>query len=77
MANLKGVFMHNSDEWATPQELYDKLDAEFSFNLDPCCTEENHKASMYFTLQENGLEQSWGGGAECSVIHRIQTLRTG
>lgn len=26
----------NSDDWQTPQWLYDELDAEFSFDFDPC-----------------------------------------
>lgn len=25
-----------SDHWATPKSLYDKLDAEFHFDFDPC-----------------------------------------
>ena len=24
------------DNWATPKEVYDKLDAEFHFEFDPC-----------------------------------------
>ena len=24
------------DNWATPKDLYNKLDAEFNFNFDPC-----------------------------------------
>lgn len=31
-----GLFTSNTDEWETPQELFQKLDAEFHFNLDPC-----------------------------------------
>jgi hypothetical protein len=26
----------DSDHWQTPQWLYDKLDAEFHFDFDPC-----------------------------------------
>ena len=26
----------NNDIWATPPDLYNKLNAEFNFNLDPC-----------------------------------------
>ncbi len=25
-----------SDKWGTPKDLYDKLNAEFKFNFDPC-----------------------------------------
>ena len=57
----RAVFTSNSDEWATPQELFDELNKEFNFNLDPCATEDNAKCENFYTLQENGLEQSWGG----------------
>lgn len=50
-----------TDEWATPQDLFDKLDACFHFTLDPCATDENHKASKYYTREQDGLKQDWGG----------------
>ena len=28
----KVLFSHKSDEWETPQELFDELDKEFHFN---------------------------------------------
>ena len=55
------LFSSNSDEWATPLSVYDELDREFHFNLDPCATVENHKCSRYYTEEDNGLEQNWGG----------------
>lgn len=57
----KVVFSRQSDEWATPQEIFDLLDAEFHFDLDPCATDENHKCETYFTLENSGLEKNWGG----------------
>lgn len=30
-------------EWETPQDLFNLLNQEFHFNLDPCCTKENAK----------------------------------
>ena len=46
-------------EWATPQYLFDELNKEFNFNLDPCCTEENAKCDCYYTKEEDGLKSSW------------------
>lgn len=57
----KGVFSSNSNEWPTPQDFFDELNREFSFTLDPCSTDENHKCSKYYTLAEDGLLQDWGG----------------
>lgn len=57
----KALFSSNSDEWATPQDLYDKLDAEFHFNLDPCASKDNHKCTYFFTKDQDGLQKNWGG----------------
>ena len=48
-----------SNEWATPQDLFDELNKEFDFTLDPCSRNGNHKCANYFTQKENGLLQSW------------------
>ena len=57
----KVLFSSNSDEWSTPEEIYNELDQEFNFNLDPCSTAENHKTDDYYTIADNGLKKSWGG----------------
>lgn len=56
------MFSRESDEWSTPQDLFDKLNEEFKFTLDPCATAENAKCKKYFTAEQNGLLQDWGGG---------------
>jgi site-specific DNA-methyltransferase (adenine-specific) len=55
------MFSSNSNEWATPQDFFDKLDKEFHFTLDPCATDENAKCDKYYTIKEDGLKQSWKG----------------
>lgn len=55
------MFSSNSNEWYTPQDFYDKLNKEFSFNLDPCSTHDNAKCDKHFTVEEDGLKQDWGG----------------
>ena len=52
-------FSSATDNWSTPQEIFDGLNLEFGFNLDPCSTLENAKCKNYFTIKENGLEQDW------------------
>ena len=56
-----GVFSSTTDEWATPQAFFDKLDAEFHFTLDPCATAENAKCEKYYTEADNGLDKDWSG----------------
>lgn len=57
----KVLFSSNSNEWATPQSLFDDLNKEFNFTLDPCANEQNHKCALYYTMQDDGLCQNWGG----------------
>jgi site-specific DNA-methyltransferase (adenine-specific) len=57
----KALFSSNSDEWSTPSELFDKLNKEFDFNLDPCSNENNHKCENYYTIKDDGLSKNWGG----------------
>lgn len=65
---LDVMYSSKSNEWATPQDFFDELDKEFHFNLDPCATDENHKCEFYFTQEDDGLLQNWGG-TECLLIH--------
>lgn len=56
-----GRYNGNGRHWATPWDLYRKLDAEFQFTLDPCATEQSAKCDLYYTEVENGLAQDWSG----------------
>lgn len=55
------LFSSASDEWSTPQALYDELNTEFKFTLDPCATAENAKCKKFYTIKDDGLVQCWGG----------------
>lgn len=73
----EGLFSSNSNEWATPQAFFDALDAEFHFDLDPCCTHENAKCKRHYTIEDNGLMRDWGG-VECSaILHTGGNFRDG
>lgn len=52
-------FSSKSNEWTTPQHLFDELNQEFNFTLDPCATEENAKCSKHFTIEDDGLSKDW------------------
>lgn len=59
--NTSVMFSSKTDQWETPQAVFDELNREFGFNLDPCADEENHKCERFFTAAEDGLKQDWGG----------------
>lgn len=50
-------------DWATPIRIFEVLNAEFSFTLDACADESNHKCRIYFSLSQNSLEMPWSGRA--------------
>lgn len=55
------IYSSNTDEWATPDDVFNALDEEFHFNLDPCATARNAKCERYYTILNDGLKQDWGG----------------
>ena len=56
------MFSSRSDEWETPQDLFDALADEFGpFDLDVCATADNAKCDKYFTREDDGLAQEWDG----------------
>lgn len=56
-----GMFTSRTDDWPTPLALFNRLNEEFGFTLDPCASKENAKCTRFFTKEENGLLQRWGG----------------
>jgi phage N-6-adenine-methyltransferase len=48
-------------DWATPQPLFDRLDAEFGFTLDACATCWTAKCQAYFTPEDDALSREWHG----------------
>ena len=55
------MFSSASGRWDTPQDFYDRLNAEFRFTLDPCADDMNHKCAKYYTEEQDGLAQDWSG----------------
>jgi site-specific DNA-methyltransferase (adenine-specific) len=57
----RALFSSKSEEWRTPDDLFDRLHAEFRFTLDVCATAENARCARFFTKAEDGLAQDWSG----------------
>lgn len=47
--------------WETPSEVFEPLNKEFGFTLDPCATFETKKCHKWYGPDEDGLALSWGG----------------
>ena len=64
--NKEVMFSSQTDLWETPQDLFDKVNAEFGFTLDVCALPENAKCEKFYSPAEDGLSQSWTGVCWCN-----------
>jgi len=57
------LFTSINQAWATPQDFFEKLNDEFDFTLDPCCTTFDCKCpdGFYFDRGMDGLKLEWSG----------------
>lgn len=59
--NNELMFSSKTDLWETPQEFFDKINAEYNFDIDVCANPNNAKCKQYFTPEIDGLIQEWKG----------------
>ena len=52
-------FSSKTDMWATPQDLFDKLNREHAFTLDVCAVADNAKCKKFFSPEQDGLSLNW------------------
>lgn len=60
LSRNNGRYNGRGRDWQTPPEIFDPLNAEFAFTLDPCCTTETAKCARFFTEADDGLAMDWG-----------------
>lgn len=54
--NTELHFSSKSSDWNTPQDLFDRLDREYEFELDVAADHENTKCGEYFSLDGHFLQ---------------------
>lgn len=54
-----------SDEWETPDDLFDKLNQEFNFIMDMAASKNNKKLKLFFTETDNSLNLDWSEFGGC------------
>jgi phage N-6-adenine-methyltransferase len=62
----KVMFSSKTDLWATPQDLFDKLNEEFGFDIDVCALPSNAKCKKFYSPADDGLSQKWEGVCWCN-----------
>jgi site-specific DNA-methyltransferase (adenine-specific) len=53
------TWKHQSDEWGSPQDLFDYLNGFFNFDVDVSASAQNAKCSVFWTKDDDGLKQDW------------------
>ena len=64
--NTDVMFSGRTDMWETPAAFFRALDAEFHFTVDVCAVPENAKCKVFYTPEQDGLVQNWGGCCWCN-----------
>lgn len=64
--NTDVMFSSRTDMWETPAAFFLALDAEFHFTVDVCAVPENAKCKVFYTPEQDGLVQNWGGCCWCN-----------
>lgn len=59
MTKMDVHYSNKTPIWEVPQDLIDKLNAEFNFGTDVCALPENKKVNRYYTPDQDGLSQQW------------------
>jgi len=54
------MFSHATDVWSTPKWLFDALDKEFGFTLDPCSDGTNAMCAKFYSIHDSGMLKDWG-----------------
>lgn len=57
--NTAVMFGKATDEWETPHDVFDALDAEFCLELDVAASDTNAKCSEYYTREHDALTKDW------------------
>ena len=57
----KNRFRTENQSWETPQELFNLLNEEFSFDVDLAGNKSNAKCPNFISKEQDALKQEWNG----------------
>ena len=69
-----GIFSAARDDWETPQELFDRMDRQFHFEMDVAATAENTKCINFYTREMDGLSLPWSRVNWCNPPYGAEIL---
>lgn len=59
MGNFSGKFDSAKQDWTTPDEMFDRLNIEFDFEIDLAASESNSKCKVFFDESNDAMDQEW------------------
>jgi phage N-6-adenine-methyltransferase len=59
--DIKSKFAKTSQDYETPIDLFNKLNAEFKFDIDLAASDTNKKVMTFFSEKQDALQQDWTG----------------
>lgn len=59
MKGQEVLFSKDSDEWETPDTLFEQLDSVWNFKLDVAATSENSKCIHFIDKDTDALKRNW------------------
>jgi len=62
---MSKLTLQDSDQWETPQWLFDELNEEFNFDFDLCATDKNTKCHWHITDYLKPLPHYCNDGINC------------
>ena len=68
-------FSSDKQTWETPQDLFDRLNDIFNFNLDACAEDDTAKVKKYFTIDDDALIQDWIGSVWCNPPYNSEQIK--
>lgn len=64
----------STEEWETPDKLFNELDQEFNFDIDVAASPTNTKCKKYYTKKDNALKQDWNGSVWLNPPYAAKSL---
>lgn len=61
MGNFNGKFGSAKQDWETPQDMFDRLNEEYRFEVDLAASEKNAKCSTYYSAEQDAMKLEWRG----------------
>lgn len=65
------------EDWQTPDDLWNALNLDHGFDLDPCAPKGYERPVKFYTIDDDGLSKPWNGIVFCNPPwSEIQTWLT-